>query len=95
VKLAGLRIEMESDADSKTPVDEWRDRFMSLSEEIAGKIEQFSSKAEAELYRNRGNITRRASPSLPKHQLYIDLCIFDLDHLRQFITDFSRGKERH
>ena len=75
----------------------WQQKFDALEDEIAKKIEQLSSKAEAITYRNRGNIPRATRPNRPGAFIWpvlIDVCIYDLDYLKTFIQDYSRGKER-
>ena len=59
------------------------------------KIEEFSSKAEGNAYSKRGNIHRPANTNMGGwlNPLYLDICIYDLDYLKQFIHDYSRGKK--
>jgi hypothetical protein len=65
-----------------------------LQRTIASKIEQFSSKAEADTYGNRGNIPRPINTNMGGflNPVYLDVCIYDLDYLKQFIHDYSRVK---
>jgi hypothetical protein len=58
-RVGAMRIEMEQDYYARTFNEpDWEKRFDALQNEIASKIEQFSSKAEAVAYRHRGNIQR-------------------------------------
>jgi len=62
-KLIGYRIEMEADHHARRfDQKKWEQKFDELQDEIASRIEQFSSKAEAIAYRGRGNIPREISP---------------------------------
>ena len=83
---------MQKDAPKKSR-EEWAAIYHDLGNQIAKRIELFASHAEAVNCRARGNITRRTG-DVPPHQLYIDLCIHDMDYLRQFVIDYSRGKIR-
>jgi hypothetical protein len=58
---------------------------------IAEKINEFAGRAESVLYENRGNITRTFGSNTLPHQLWIDLSVFDLNYLRDFITRHSSG----
>ena len=62
-----------------------------LERRIAQKINEFAGRAESVLYENRGNITRTFGPNTLPHQLWIDLSVFDLNYLRDFITRHSSG----
>ena len=89
-QLVALRIEMERPEATQKSFDHWHDeRFMPLDEEIGNKIAELAGPGEAELHRNRGNMTRRFGEWCPPHQLVIDLCIFDLDRLAAFIRHYS------
>jgi hypothetical protein len=95
--MVRYRIEMEADARQKQ-FDQaaWQAKYEDLEDQIATKIEQLSSKAEADTYRNRGTIPRAARPNRPSHFIWpvlIDVCIYDLDYLKTFIHDYSRGKK--
>lgn len=58
-RVGAMRIDMVHDVDARTfSEDLWQKKFDALQDEIASKIEQFSSKAEAIAYRHRGNIVR-------------------------------------
>ena len=96
-RLGTMRIEMERHNRNKT-FDEafWSKTVGVVQDGIASKIEQFSSKAEAIAYRHRGNIVRTLNPQVGGflNPLLVDVCIHDLDYLRQFIHDYSRNKER-
>lgn len=87
-RLAQLRIEMEN-APVVRSKNEWGKLYHALEEEIAEKIEKFSTKSEAGLYRTRGNIPRPIRLSAPAHQIYIDTAIHDLDYLKEFILRYS------
>lgn len=95
--VGSYRIEIENDRNAQR-LDEkaWEHKFDVLQDEIACKIEQFASKAEAVAYRHRGNIQRPLNPMMGGflNPLLVDICIHDLDYLRQFIHDYSRHKER-
>ncbi len=95
-KIVRFRIDTDRDY-RKNRLDEKgrKTEFDGIQDEIALKIEQFSSKAEAEAYRNRGNINRPISPmgGFVNHPL-VDICVHDLDYLQQFILDYSRYRER-
>lgn len=92
-KVVELRIDMVRDfAGKKRSTKEWEQIYKDLADEIAAKIEDFASHAEAVAYRIKGNVNRKVS-KVP-HQLYIDLCVHDIDYLRDFIIDYSRGKDR-
>jgi len=97
-KMVGYRIEMEADHNGKVfNATLWQQKFDALEDEIATKIEQLSSKAEASTYRKRGNIPRAVRPNRPGHFIWpvlIDVCIYDLDYLKTFIHDYSRGRDR-
>jgi hypothetical protein len=76
---------------------EWQRKYDDLQTEIASKIEQLSSKAEASTFLKRGNISRVVRPNRPGHFIWpvlIDVCIHDQDYLLTFIHDYSRGKKR-
>ena len=89
-RLAELRIDMEKPEATETAPETWEQRFHALEDEIAQNIEAFATPAEAAIYRTRGNIVRRFGPQFPLHQLYVDLCIHDLDYLRDFVKAYSR-----
>jgi hypothetical protein len=97
-KMVSYRIEMEADhARERFNEAEWQQKYDGLETEIAAKIEQLSSKAEALTYRKRGNIPRAHRPNRPGYfmrPILIDVCIYDLDYLKTFIHDYSRGRER-
>jgi len=92
-----MRIQMENDFHQKRFIEtEWQPRFDALQDEIAAKIEQFASPAEAHIYRHRGNIQRPLNPTMVGYlyPLLVDICIHDLNHLDKFIRDYSRQKEQ-
>ncbi|MBZ0218758.1 MAG: hypothetical protein K8F25_19535, partial [Fimbriimonadaceae bacterium] len=91
-EIAPLRIAMQKDQSGQKSTEEWKAEFKSLESKIAKKIKKFASPAEAELYKTRGNIIRR--PTNCPHQIYIDLCMHDLDHLKEFIKRHSPSVER-
>lgn len=81
---------MERTDSTSFPRDVWEDRYQSLQHEIAKHIEAVAGAAEATTYVNHGNVSHRSGG--PPHQLYIDMCIRDLDELHEFIKDYSRGR---
>jgi hypothetical protein len=96
-KVGDYRIAMEADHHSKRFNDEafeaWKQKYTVLETEIASKIEQLSSKAEARTYLHRGNLQRAFRPSSPSAFLWpvlIDISIRDLDYLQAFIHAYSR-----
>ena len=92
--MVQYRIEMEADHSAQRFNKEaWQQKYRELEDQIATKIEQLSSKAEASTYRNRGNIPRAERSGRPGHfinPVLIDVCIYDLDYLKTFIHDYSR-----
>lgn len=88
-RMAQLRIDMEADPIG-VGTRSWGDEFHSLEAEIAAKVDQIAGKAEANIYRTRGNIERRRRVQERPHHLYIDLAIHDLDYLRAFVQTYSR-----
>jgi len=97
IKVGTMRIEMEQAYNHRRYSEsQWQQKFDALQDEIASKIEQYSSPAEAHLYRHRGNIQRPPNPTSGGflNPLLVDICIYDLDHLKNFIQDHSRQKER-
>jgi hypothetical protein len=96
-ELKTMRIEMEKSHHARQFSDaEWQPKFNTLQEKIATKIREFSSEAEENLYRDRGNINRPLNPMMGGYlwPVLIDTAAHDLDHLKKFIQDYSRGKER-
>jgi len=71
----------------------WHQKYDKLEDQIATKIEQLSSKAEAITYRKRGNIPRAVDPTTGGFlwPVLIDTCVYDLDYLKTFIHDCARG----
>jgi hypothetical protein len=96
--MVQYRSQMEADYSAQRfNAAAWQGRYNDLEDQIATKIEQLSSKAEAITYRNRGNIPRAARPNRPGSfalPVLIDVCIYDLDYLKTFIHDYSRSRER-
>ena len=96
-RVGTMRIDMERDVGARIFSEKvWEPKFDDLQNEIASKIEEFSSSAEATLYRHRGNLQRPINTNMGGflNERLVDLCIHDLDYLRQFIQDFSRNKGR-
>jgi hypothetical protein len=94
--MVALRIEMEQNhAFRKHGETHWRQRLESLQRQITVKIEEFASKAEANAYSLRGNIPRPINTNMGGYlnPVELDICIYDLDYLKQFIHDYSRGKK--
>jgi hypothetical protein len=95
--LVRYRIEMQEDVRTgQFNKKVWEDKFDQVQNEIASKIEQLSSKAEAHIYRKRGNIPRVINQNTGNNEwpVLIDTCAYDLDYLKTFIHDYSRGRER-
>ena len=95
-ELSRLRIEIEQNFGvPHFDLKNWEDRVDLVQGKIAAKIEKFSTKAEANIYRTRGNIQRLVtSKGTMAFPVYRDICVHDLDYLKQFIVDYSRNKER-
>ena len=95
--MVRYRIEMEAEYNGRRfDQTAWQQKYGALEDQIAAKIEQLSSKAEASTYRSRGNIPRPANPTMGGYlwPVLIDTCIYDLDYLKTFIHDYARGRER-
>jgi type II secretory pathway component PulM len=98
--MVGYRIDMEADVKAiRFDPKAWQQKYDALEKQIAAKIEQLSSKAEAITFRNRGNIPRAINTDPNRGSGFIwpvlvDTCIYDLDYLKTFIQDYSRGRER-
>jgi hypothetical protein len=92
--MTALRIDMEQNPARLSDKD-WNTKLGELQSRIVGKIEQFSSRAEATAYRNVGNLQRPINTNMGGflHPLYLDICIRDIDYLNQFIIDYSRKRE--
>jgi hypothetical protein len=90
-RLVQLRIAMEGDETRIRKLEQWQETFLDLEDKIAYEMEQFSSKAEADIYRNRGNLRRDLSWHR-KHQIYIDMAAHDIEHLKEFIKAYSRSR---
>jgi hypothetical protein len=88
-KIVTLRIRMEADGYGLTSVNVHESRYKELQNEVAEKIEKYASRAEAGIYKTKGNMIRRTS--LLPHQAVIDYCIHDIDYLNEFIKAYSRG----
>jgi hypothetical protein len=96
-EMINLRIEMDNDIGPKMVSDsEWSKRLEELKNRIADKIDQFSSNAEANAYRYIGNVPRPINTNMGGflHPMHLDICIHDIDYLKQFIIDYSRNKDR-
>jgi hypothetical protein len=93
--MVKYRIDMEADYLAR-PFTQgvWQQKYDALEDQIATKIEQLSSRAEAITYRNRGNIPRAVTTGEFLWTVLIDTCIYDLDYLKTFIHDYARGRER-
>ena len=92
VKVGTMRAEMERDYNHRRYSEsQWQPKFDALQDEIASKIEQYSSPAEAQLYRHRGHIQRLPNPTGGfLNPLLVDICIHDLEYLKNFMTRFCR-----
>jgi hypothetical protein len=91
------RIDMEADYRAgRFNQGVWHQKYDKLEDQIATKIEQLLSKAEAITYRKRGNIPRAVDPTTGGFlwPVLIDTCVYDLDYLKTFIHDCARGRER-
>jgi hypothetical protein len=88
-EMARFRIEMTRQESLNIHPAVWENRLHDLERRIGEKIEKLAGKAEAMLYSTRGNITRRLGDGAMPHQLSIDIAIFDLDYLREFIIRHS------
>jgi hypothetical protein len=95
IRVGEMRIEMETFyRQNQFQAVDWQPRFKELERQIASRIEQFASPAEADLYRHRGNLERPISPMGGyANPLLVDMCIRDLDHLDEFVRHYSRQKE--
>jgi len=95
-KVGDYRIAMEADHSAqKFNQQAWEQKYEILEKEIAAKIEQLSSKAEAETFLYRGNIQRAFRPNRPGATMWpvlVDVSIRDLDYLETFIHAHSRGR---
>src|SRR5262245_44433012 len=93
-KVGEYRIAMEADHQGgQFNQNQWQQKYDDLDTEIASKIEQLSSKAEARTYLYRGNIQRAFRPGRPGSVAWpvlIDISIRDLDYLQAFIHAYSR-----
>jgi hypothetical protein len=95
--MVRYRIDMEAAWTSrKFDPNLWQMKFEELEAQIADRIEQLSSKAEAITYRNRGSISRPINPTMDGYlwPSVIDACIHDLDYLKTLIHDYARGRDR-
>jgi hypothetical protein len=96
--MVQYRIEMERDHRAQQfNQAAWEAKYDDLQNQIATKIEHLSSKADANVYRNRGNIPRAHRLGRPAEFIWpvlIDVCAYDLDYLKTLIHDYSRGRER-
>jgi hypothetical protein len=90
IKVGTMRIEMEQDYNHhRYSESQWLLKFDALQDEVASKIEQLSSSAEAQLYRHRGHIQRPPNPTGGfLNPLLVDICIHDLEHLKNLIQDY-------
>ena len=92
IKVGTMRIEMEQDYNHRSnqrrySESQWQPKFDALQDEIASQIEQYSSPAEAQLYRHRGHIQRPPNPTGGfLNPLLVDICIHDLEYLKNLIT---------
>ncbi len=96
-QMVVLRIEIEEDlGPRKYSSAHWQQKLEALQHTLTAKIEQFASKAEANAYSRRGNIPRPPNPLMGGflNPVHLDVCIYDLDYLKQFIHDYSRNRER-
>jgi hypothetical protein len=91
-KVGDYRIAMEADHNAgRFNQQAWQQKYDVLDTEIASKIEELSSKAEARTYRYRGNLQRPISTQgVFVWPVLIDVSIRDLDYLQAFIHAYSR-----
>jgi len=94
--MVRYRIDMEAEYHARRfNQGAWQQKYKALEDQIATKIEQLSSKAEANIYRNRGNVPRPINPTMggPLWPVLIDTCIYDLDYLKTFIHEYGQGTQ--
>ena len=89
-RMVALRISLEQDQQGLISVEEGERQYRDLQDAIAYQIRKLQSAAEERIFRTKGNITRRISTH--PHQKMIDFCIHDIDHLKDFVKDYSRRK---
>jgi|RhiMethySRZTD1v2_1073278.scaffolds.fasta_scaffold1381693_2 hypothetical protein len=82
---------MEKDIRCARGKRHWAGEYRKLQTAIADKIREYSSNAEAHDFTTKGNIDKKVGPQIPRHQLYIDMCIRDLDYISEFVKQHSRG----
>jgi len=94
-QMVQVRIQIEKDiSQARYNEANWNEKFAALEGAIASKIEQFTGKAEADLYRNRGNIVRISNPAVGGYvnPVLLDSIIYDLDYLKDFIHRMSQRR---
>jgi hypothetical protein len=91
-EVGNYRIAMEADHKAgQFNEPAWKQKYDVLETEIASKIEQLSSKAEARTYCYRGNLQRPINTmGVFVWPVLIDISIRDLDYLQAFIHAYSR-----
>jgi hypothetical protein len=91
-EVGNYRIAMEADHKAgRFNQQAWQQKYDVLETEIASKIEQLSSKAEATTYLYRGNLQRPTNTQgVFVWPVLIDVSIRDLDYLQAFIHAYSR-----
>jgi hypothetical protein len=93
-KVGDYRIAMEAEHQAgRFDAQVWQQKYEALETEIALKIEQLSSKAEARTYLYRGNLQRPSRQNRPGSFVWpelIDFSIRDLDYLQAFVHAYSR-----
>lgn len=88
--MVALQISLLQDQQGLISVEEGERQYRDLQDAIAYQIRKLQSAAEERIFRTKGNITRRISTH--PHQTMIDFCIHDIDHLKELIADYSRGR---
>ena len=94
-KLVRFRVEMVKQEALKKSEKEWDREFGEIAKEIREKIVAFAGEPEAEIYDARGTIKRHFGEGTLPHQRVLDIVVHDLEHLREFIKDYSRNKHRN
>jgi hypothetical protein len=95
--MVRYRIDMEAEYQAQRfDQTAWQRKYNELEAQTVTKIEELAGKAEASAFRSRGNIPRPINPNMGGYlwPVLIDTCIYDLDYLKTFIHDYTRGRDR-